>query len=354
MSSAVDRSPAGPSVAGRQGRRPPLTVLSLVALLLLPGACSAVAPVAPGADRVRAVVMPYLTFMPFHIAAEEGYFAQQNLEVEFIRLARIQELMTGLSRGDVDVAAGMLTATFVNSVAAGARLRLVGALGHLDASGCAFNGFVARSELMDSGALEDPARLRQLSWDADVLLPYGYWVDRALAPYGLDVDDLDLVNLPEAAAVDAVVAGAVDVTLVSEPFLGLLAASEEARVWRRSNEVAPDYQISVMMYGPNLLDERPAVGERFAAAMLAAIRQFMQGKTARNLEIVERASGLAAEQLTAACWPAARADARIPDAAFDDYQRWMVRRGQAERVLPDEELIDRRFFERANQDLANR
>ena len=36
-----------------------------------------------GGDRVRAVILPYLTNVPLQIAAEEGFFAAENLDVEF-------------------------------------------------------------------------------------------------------------------------------------------------------------------------------------------------------------------------------------------------------------------------------
>jgi NitT/TauT family transport system substrate-binding protein len=191
-----------------------------------------------------------------------------------------------------------------------------------------------------------------LRWDADVLLPYGYWLDTVLQPFDLTLDDVTIVNLPEAAAVEALRSGAVDVTLISEPFLGLLADSPEAAVWKRTNDLFPDYQISVMMYGPALLDERPGVGERFATAMLRAIRQYMDGKTPRNLAIVERASGLSAAEVEAACWPSARADGRISLANFHGYQQWAVSRGLADRALTDAELVDHRFVDYANRELS--
>lgn len=333
-----------------------LLILGMAAIVLATAgtlACSAGnGPSAVERDHVRAVVMPYLTFMPFHIAQEEGYFAEQNLDVEFVRLERIQELMTGLALGEVDVAAGMLTVNVMNSVAKGARIRLVGALGHLDRDGCSFNAIVARRALVDSGALTDPKRLRALTFDADVLLPYGYWLDEAVRPAGLTIDDLTIVNLPESAAGEALLTGTVDVTLVSEPFLGQLLTSSEAAIWKRTNELFPDYQISVMMYGPELLDERPDVGDRFATAMLKAIRQYQQGRTPRNLEIVERASRLSALQLRSACWPGSRADGHVDLDAFHGYQAWAVSRGYAERVLDADDLVEHRFIDHANRELA--
>jgi NitT/TauT family transport system substrate-binding protein len=305
----------------------------------------------PGADHVRAVVMPYLTFMPFHIALEEGYFAEQNLDVEFVRLERMQDLMTGLARSEVDVAAGMLTANVMSSIASGVKMRLVGALGHLPPEGCSFSAIAARTEHFESGALEDRERLRNMVFDTDVLLPYGYWLEEVLRPFDLTIDDVEHINLPESAAVAAVQGGSVDVTLVSEPFLSLLTGSGEARIWWQTNAIVPDYQISVMMYGPTILDDRPEVGERFATAMLKAIRRYMEGKTPENLDVVERITGLSSEQVASACWPAARADARIDLVNFHDYQEWSLSKGYINRILTEDELVDHRFIEYANREL---
>jgi len=127
-------------------------------------------------DHVTAVVLPFLSVVPFHIAAEEGYFVEQNLDVEFIRLNRDQDIMTVLARGDADVASGMMTATE----------------------------------------------------------------------------------------------------------LGLAA------LWQRVDRFVPGYVFSMVKYGPTLIEDRPEVGERFAVAMLQAVRQLNLGKTPRNLALVER------------------------------------------------------------------
>ena len=114
----------------------------------------------------------------------------------------------------------------------------------------------------------------------------------------------------------------------------------------------PDYTLSVLMYGPDLLDERPQAGERFATAMLQGMRQYRLGKTPRNRDIVERASGLSAAQVEAACWPLMREDGRIDPSLFLGYQQWNVARGLVDRVLADDELFDHRFIEAANATLA--
>ena len=73
--------------------------------------------------------------------------------------------------------------------------------------------------------------------------------------------------------------GGISVSNTAEPFISRLIASGEVEIWRPTSEVNPYHPISVLLYGASLLDERPEAGERFAAAVLRALRQFRGGKT---------------------------------------------------------------------------
>jgi ABC-type nitrate/sulfonate/bicarbonate transport system substrate-binding protein len=311
-------------------------------------------PVEPGFDHVRAIVMPYLTLMPFHIAEAEGYFEEQRLDVEFVHVARNQEIMTALATGDVDVAGGMLTVNELSLAATGARLRMVASLGAFSPDACTNAALMVRRDLFESGALEDPAQIRGLRIDTDDLTPIGYWTDVFLGRFNLTLDDVEVVNLPSPAAVEAAVSGTIDVTVEAEPFLTLLETTGEAVAWARMEDVLPNFVVAMMMYGPTLLDDRPEIGERLAVAMLKAIRHYQLGKTPENLATVERGTGLSAEQVAAACWPVTRHDARIDPAVFRGYQDWSVSRGLVDRVLADDELFDQHFIDHANAVLTGR
>jgi len=306
----------------------------------------------PAVDHVRAAVVPYLTLMPFYIAADEGYFAEQNLDVEFVQLGRDTELMTALARGQVDVAGGMLTANELALMASGVPIRMVASLGNLMPDACTYAAFIVRREHDESGALRNRERIRGLRFDANVILPFGYFLDEFLSPFELTTDDLDIVDLPSPAALAAMANGAIDVTIDSEPFISQHLESGNATVWVRTEEIVPDYVFTALRYGPGILNERQDVGGRFAVAMLKAIRQFNLGKTTRNLEIVERASGLSPERVAAACWPVTTDDAAVDATVFRGYQEWNVTHGFLDRVLGDDEVVDRRFFDYANAALG--
>ncbi|MFW6198880.1 MAG: ABC transporter substrate-binding protein, partial [Acidobacteriota bacterium] len=320
---------------------------AVVSLALVAG-CSAGNP-APDttSDPVRAVVLPFLTQAPFQIAADEGYFTDRDLEVEFVRLPRIQDVNTALARGEVDAVSGMLTVALVNSVLDGAKVRMVATLGHLPADRCPYHGWVTRRELVDSGRIDDPGAFRQLRIDVDLVLPDAYFMSRAVAAAGSSVDDLRIVTVPPTAAAESLLNGDIDITGLPQPLLDLALRDEEIVLWRGSNGIVPDYPISLLMYGPTLLEERPEVGQRFAEAMLEAAAQFRQGKTPRNVDILQRFTGLDRDQVAATCWPTPPEDPRIDYPPLREYQDWTVARGLTDRVLSEEEIVDHRFVDAA-------
>jgi NitT/TauT family transport system substrate-binding protein len=331
----------------RVTRRSPRSCVALLLIALLaPSSCAPTTEsvAKPDLDRVTAVVLPFLTHMPYFIAREEGFFADAGLDVEFVRLGRSQEFMTALASGEVDVTNGMLAVNELGMIAAGARVRAVAGMLELSTDTCPFVGVLARRELLEAGALNAPEKLRQLIYDTDLLTPLGYELDLLLQRHGLSVDDVELTNIPPPAAVGALANHVVDVMVEGEPFISQHLAGGAAILWTPAAEVVPGYPHSVMMFGPRLIDERPELGERFASAVLRGLEQFAAGKTARNMEIVQAATGLSREVLEQACWPLAPPGAVLDTTGLRAYQQWSVDRGLLPRVLEDEEFIDRRFF----------
>jgi len=295
----------------------------------------------PVPDKLKLISLPLLSWAPFHIAAEEGYFAEQNLEVEFIRLTRNSEALPALAQGDVDIGAGLLTAGLMNLIAGGARIRLVADKGHLAADGCSQNAILVRRSLVEAGVLDEPAQLRGLRIETNPLLPEAFYTDLALQEVGLTLDDLEILTLPPSAEAEALASG-----------ITRLLLTGEAVIWRTVEQVIPDTQWASVIYGRSLLDERPEVGERFMVAYLKAVRQYNEGKTLRNLEVLIGRTGLDEELLRSACWPPIRNDGRVDAGSLLGYQEWAVSRGIADRVLTTDELVDHRFVDHANAILA--
>lgn len=332
--------------------RLPTTAL-ITFLACAAGACTGPTRTAgPADEHVRVAVLPFLAATPLYIGVEEGHFAARGLDVELVRFTSVREYMAALVAGQVDVAAGMVSIGILNAIGSGAPVRGVAAISELVPGECTFNGFITRRELLESGDLDDPERVRDMRFDADPLLPMAYWIDLLLQPLGLGVDDVELVDLPEPNAIDSLLDRNTDVANLAEPLLGAMAGTEDVVMWRSATDVAPGYPMSVLLYGGSLIDRRRDVGERFAAGLLAALRQFRDGKTERNLALVEAFTGLRAERARGACWPSGRDTARINTALLRGYQEWAYARGLVDRVLEDDEWIDHRFIEAAAAGLA--
>lgn len=301
------------------------------------------------ADQVRAIVPPFLSSAPFYIAAAEGFFADENLDVEFVRLARNIDGLPALAQGEVDVGTGQLTVSVLNAMSGGARIRAVAGSGYVAPEGCAFMGIVIRRDMLAETELADPALLRGRRVRMNLVLPEAYWFAKALLPAGLTLEDFEAVNVPPAAMVDGFVHGSYDVLVPSEPrLLQLAQLSDDAVLWRSIGEVDPDYQVSMVFFGPTLLDERPDVGERFLAALVRGMRQYQLGKTDRNLDILEQATKISRQELISACWALMDGDGRIRAKGFAGYQAWATERGLLDRILTEDELTDRRFLRAAN------
>ena len=306
----------------------------------------------PPPDHIRAVVTPFLPTAPAHIAQQEGYFADENLEVEFVRLTRNIDAIPALAQGQVDVGAGQLTIAMLNAIAGGARIRAVAGTGHLAPDGCTFHGIVVQRDLMDGSEPMRPELFRGRRVELDITIPHAYWFEKALQPAGLTLEDVEIVNVPTAAIIDAFATKAFDATSVAEPPLTQILQSGHAVLWKGIEEVVPDYQLNMVFFGSTLLDERPEVGERYIKALLRGIEQYNLGKTVRNLEILENTMRLSQDELMAMCWVTMHSDGRMHPEGFAAYQEWAMQRGLADRVLSADELIDTRFLDSASAELG--
>ena len=133
-------------------------------------------------------------------------------------------------------------------------------------------------------------------------------------------------------------------TGIAEPWLTRLVDAGHRVILTRT-EVIPGAQASYMVFGAQFLDEDRDLGRRFAAAFVRAARQFNEGPTDRNVEILERNTEIDAGTLRRACWATMRDDGGIQEEQTLDFQRWALRRGHIKRIVPIDELYDPWFTE---------
>jgi NitT/TauT family transport system substrate-binding protein len=323
----------------------------LVVLLL--GACS---PKGGGQQpepvELKVVLAPYLAYAPLFIADEEGYFVEQGLQIEFIRLARSAEAIPSLVSGEVDVLPTAVSVALLSAVARDQDIRLVAGLNYDASAGCTVNALLARPELLDSGELDSPAQLggRRVSMRTAGINEY--LLETMLDTTGVTLGEIEVVDVPAAAEAEALEKGTIDVAFASEPWVTRNLQTGHADIWTPLKQVIPDFQAAIIVYGPTLLEENPDVGRRFVVAYIKALQQYREGKTARNIEILAEYTELDRELLTEACWPTFPDDGRINVQSVLDFQAWAVKKGYLDSPVTEEQFWDPSFVEYASEVLG--
>jgi len=322
------------------------TILFFHAGLSIPAAQQTPTPV-----TLKVILYPYLSYAPYFIAEEEGYFAEQGLNIEYSKI-RDDSAVQALSRGQVDVWGGLISVGVLNAMERGAHIRYVADRGYFAADGCPYFAMVARKSLVDSGELNSPAQLkgRNIAWYRASFDEY--FLEKVLQKGGLKLADVKYIKIPTPAEIEAMAKGSLDLTITPEPWVSRFLKAGHGVVWMPVQKVVPDFQFGLMMYGPNLLEKNPDAGRRFMVAYLKAVRQYNQGKTPRNLEILANRTGLDKDLLIKACWAQVHSDGRINVNSIKDFKEWALTNGYLEGPVSKDLFIDTRFIEHANKVLS--
>jgi NitT/TauT family transport system substrate-binding protein len=300
--------------------------------------------------KLKVVSSPYLSFAPLFIAHEEGFFAEQGLQIEFIEMGDASKAIPSLIKGDLDVMGDAIWPSQFNAIARGAGIKIVADKGYLLSGRCASTAVMARRNLVEEKKLENPSQIKGRRVGINqASSPMGYFLEKILTQAGLNLDDVNKFLIPHPARAEAFRKGTIDLTIVSEPWVTRISQAGHAVAWIPLYQVAPDFQLALLMFGPNLLEKTPEVGKRFMVAYLKAVRQYNQGKTEPNLKILATHTGLDKEFLKECCWQPLRDDGKINIQSVMDFQSWALKKGFLDTVVPPSQFWDPTFIEYANK-----
>jgi len=303
--------------------------------------------------KLKVVTTLFVSYAPFYIAQEEGYFTEQELQIEFINMTVAGDALPSLIKGDLDVIGDTLFPNILNAITRGANIKFVADKGYLLPEGCTYNAIMARRTLVEEGKLNSISQLkgRRVGMLQDTGIS-GYYFEKVLNQANLSLDDVETVFLQMPSRLEAFERGAIDISTISEPMITRMVRTGHAVIWKPSQKLFPNFQHAVLLYGPTLLEKHPDVGKRFMVAFLKAVRQYNQGKTKRNLEIVAKYTGLDRGFLGEVCWPAMRNDGKIHIESVMDYQAWAMKKGFLDKEVLPYQFWDPSFVEYANKVLS--
>jgi NitT/TauT family transport system substrate-binding protein len=307
------------------------------------------APAAGGGEAMTVVVgvRPFLYNAPLYVALEEGFFAEEGVDVRTHMIsAHAATTLLMVDRGEIDVLVGGVFLGLFNAIADGSAVRMVADVAHFAPDACSPWALVAERNLAGSGRLRGPESLRGLRIDMNPNISEGYFVETYLRREGLSLADIEIAEVPLASRQEAMNRASIDMTAISEPWLNRILADGHS-VHVNANEVVPDLPFATIVFGRSLRTDRREVGRRFLAAYLRGVNQYLEGKTPRNMELLSASTGLGLEELARACWPAARADGSIATDPIQGFQRWGLEKGFVDRVLEPAEYVDATFLAEA-------
>jgi ABC-type nitrate/sulfonate/bicarbonate transport system substrate-binding protein len=292
-------------------------------------------------------MLPYLTYAPLVLAQEAGDFQARGLDVEFVSMRSSTGAVPLLLGGDLDVLPAYLGPGFFNAIARGEAIRLVADAGRLPSSGCTLLALVVRGDVLEDR--RPVSSRRALSLSAPAGMTSELFAERALEQAGVSLDRVRTVAMPNEAELAALEKGSLDLAVLGSPWLPLPPTSKDVQILARERDVLPGFQSAVLAFGPRLVEREPQVGGRFMMAYLDGVRRYNRGKTAENLAILSRATGLEPGLLNRTCWPPIREDGQIDLQSVRRYQEWAARKGYLDQVLPEGRWWDPRFIDQAGR-----
>lgn len=298
---------------------------------------------------VRVVTLPFITFAPYYIGLEEGYYEKYGIDIELVEFTVQEEILPALSAGQVDVSSGLVSAGMFNAIARGSEIKIVADKGYVEPDGCVNWSVLGRNDLVESGALDTADQLQGLTVNIVPATWLEYYLAEVLAEGGLTLADIEKVNISSPAVPDALDTDQIDVAVNSEPWVTRLGAVGHVPVLQLPQELTPGQSGAVQLYGPTLLGDNHDVGVRFMAGYLESVAQYAEGPTDRNLEIIAEFSQLPEDLLSTMCWPPINPSGDIDVNGVMTFQEFSVDHQYLDTIVEPEQFLDTSFLEEARE-----
>ena len=263
-----------------------------MALTALP--CAAQAPDAKLA-KVSVSLVYTMADAGIFIAMEKGYFKDQGLDVDLVRMTSAGDAVALLATDKLDVASGGLTPGLLNAFLRGLPIQIVAEKSNIAApAGINYGGLLVRKDLVDSGQVKTAADLkgRRIGIN-NVQSPSLNYAMRAHLPAGVGKDQVTFVEIPFNQFVPAMEKKAVDAVLAYHPLVQVITDKMKLGVSLPEaylNKTSKDDITNLMLYSNGFA--KNAAAKKFMVAHLRAQRDFIRmidkGDAAEACRIVNK------------------------------------------------------------------
>ncbi len=314
-------------------------------------------------DLVKIGNLNTIADIQVHIAEERGYFAQEGIQPDFILFDASAKMIAPLASGDLDIGGGATAVSLFNAIDRGIGVRIVADKGRTE-KGYIYQSLVIRKPLIDSGKFKSYADLKGLKI-AQGAAGVGPWsvLNEMAKVGGIAYADIEKLYMAFPQQIAAMRSGAVDGSIMNEPFKTLAVREGIAVEFAPTQDIFPDYELSLLLYGEKFRRERTDVARRFMQAFLRGARDYNDaleggrwrggGKSDDVISIFARRTDKPVELIAAITPPASdpagaiRLDSVRKDLAFFQAQGEVTNK-----ALTVEQCLDMSFAEAAARELG--
>jgi len=314
-------------VIDRFGRLPVLLVILIVGSLLLMGCGQKDEPA-----TIRLALLPILDALPMYVAEEQGYFADENLTVEFIPVTSAAERDQLIQAGRADGMINEILSTLFYNVGE-PQITIVGYARVATPEYPQFRILASADSGINS--LEDLVG-QPIGISEGTIIEYS--TDRLLEAEGLDADDISTIAVPRIPDRLALLnSGELAAANLPDP-LASLAMQNGAKVIVDDSS-HPEYGHSVIAFRNEIIEENPDAIRRFLAAIERAVEDINNDKEQFSNVLVER--NLVPEPILGSYSVPDFPEPSVPPISqWEDVLAWAINKGYIEAELDYNDSVD--------------
>jgi NitT/TauT family transport system substrate-binding protein len=289
------------------------------------------------------------------LAIRRGYFEQQGIAIETVPANSGNDLVAPLALNQIQVASGSPNAALFNALNRGIDLRIVADFAHLEGPDDGLVSIVARSDLLDTGAIRTAADLRgkRISL-GNGRGQYSYMLTNTILEQNhISWSELDVKNLNFENTIAAFSNRAIDAGFMIEPLIAAAERQNIARILVKGGAVEDDAHLSILLYSSEFAGQAD-LATRFMVAYLRGARDYRDAfirKQAQDAAIAILVKYLPVKDPDV--WKAAMpqhtsVNGRLNVADIKRQAAVYVKLGDVRGVVPDiDKFVDTRFAQAA-------
>ena len=302
--------------------------------------------------EVRVGINSVVSDAPFFIASKKGYFQEQGIRVSFVQFDAGPKMIAPLGIGQLEVAAGAMSAGLFNAAARGINIKVVADKGSTP-SGYDYMPILVRKALVDSGKVKSYADLKGLKVaEAGKGGSPGSKLNEALKSAGLGYKDVQHEYLGYPQHVLALTNSAIDASVTTEPS-ATMAVERGVAVRLKNDDPYANQQIAVLLYSGDFISKTPQIARKFMVAYLKGARfyndalkdgRFAGPNAAEVIAILAQETNVKDQALYRKMTPnGIHPDGKLNDASLNKDLQFYREQGYLEGAITVEQVVDSSF-----------